>query len=314
MTGTDVSVAVDLLHEGKLVAIPTETVYGLAANAFMEEAVLEIFKAKNRPVFDPLIVHISDLDQVSDLTVGFPEKARKLAEKFWPGPLTLILPKSNRIPDVVTSGLPFVGIRMPRHPLTHELLSKLDFPLAAPSANPFSYVSPTTAQHVEDQLGEKVDYILDGGPCKIGLESTIISFENPTHPKVLRFGGLSVEDIEDVVGKVEVSVSNNSNPTAPGQLDKHYATRKQLILLDSPDQLDQYSNEEHFIIGIGSDPEERFSFNLSVTGDLEEAATNLFKALRIADQSAQSSIVASKVPNNGLGRAINDRLQRARVR
>ena len=169
MIGTDLSVAKQLLEADKLVAIPTETVYGLAANALHTNAVLTIYKAKNRPSFDPLIVHVSSVDWVNKLTVDVPKKALELMDAFWPGPLTLILPKSGLVPDIVTSGLRYVGVRMPRHQMTKALLSTLDFPLAAPSANPFSYVSPTTAQHVEDQLGNKIEYILDGGPCIVGI-------------------------------------------------------------------------------------------------------------------------------------------------
>jgi len=313
MIGTDVSVAADLLTHGKLVAIPTETVYGLAANAFSSSSVLQIFKAKNRPSFDPLIVHISDLSWVDKLTLQFPEKAKRLADKFWPGPLTLILPKSKLVPDVVTSGLPFVGIRMPRHPMTIDLLQHLDFPLAAPSANPFSYVSPTTAQHVSNQLGDRIDYILDGGPCIVGLESTIISFENADHPTVLRFGGLSLEEIEDVVGGLKVSDSNNSNPMAPGQLDKHYATKKPIKLVDDVAELLQFDKDEYFVIGFG-EPASHLSYNLSPTSNLDEIASNLFTSLRLADEASQSLNVASKVPDTGLGRAINDRLERAQVK
>ena len=312
MIGTDVSVAASLLEQGKLVGIPTETVYGLGANALDPEAVLSIFKAKNRPSFDPLIVHISDVEWISELTTSFPEKAQLLAKAFWPGPLTLILPKSNRIPDVVTSGLPFVGIRMPRHPLTQKLLSEIDFPLAAPSANPFSYVSPTTAQHVEDQLGDRINYVLDGGPCKVGIESTIVSFEIPTEPRILRFGGLDPQRIEDLIGPIKEDVSTNSNPTAPGQLDKHYATKKSILLLDSLDELRQYDPRSYYIIGYGK-PDIPLSYNLSEKTDSNEMASKLFSALRLADQASQQTIVVCRVPDTGLGRAINDRLQRAQA-
>jgi L-threonylcarbamoyladenylate synthase len=195
--GTNTQAAADLLRKGEVVAIPTETVYGLAANAYNEAAVLKIFQAKQRPAFDPLIVHVHSLDQVKEV-VSFSELKRKdtrkeaeaLMAKFWPGPLTLVLPKSDRVPDLVTSGLDTVAVRMPAHPMALELLRSLDFPLAAPSANPFGYVSPTTAQHVADQLGEKIPYILDGGPCTVGVESTIIGWESDAEQWVLyRPGG-----------------------------------------------------------------------------------------------------------------------------
>ncbi len=311
MIGTDISYASGILRNGGLVGIPTETVYGLAGNAFDEDAVLNIFKTKNRPSFDPLIVHVSALSSIRILTTQFPVKAKKLADAFWPGPLTLILPKSDVVPDVVTSGLPFVGVRMPRHPMTVELLKGLDFPLAAPSANPFSYVSPTTAEHVEDQLGDKIDYVLDGGPCGVGVESTIVSFETPDKPTVLRFGGLGLENIEKLIGKVEVSVSNNSNPSSPGQLDKHYATRKSLQLVEHPSDLIPLDKMSKYTIGYGAG---EFSFNLSPASNLDEIASNLFKALRLADEADQPMIVASKVAPEGIGRAVNDRLERAKVR
>ncbi len=307
MIGTDLSVAKQLLEADKLVAIPTETVYGLAANALHTNAVLTIYKAKNRPSFDPLIVHVSSVDWVNKLTVDVPKKALELMDAFWPGPLTLILPKSGLVPDIVTSGLRYVGVRMPRHQMTKALLSTLDFPLAAPSANPFSYVSPTTAQHVEDQLGNKIEYILDGGPCIVGLESTIVSFETDV-PKILRFGGIDQEAIEKVVGSVEVSISNNSNPSAPGQLDKHYATGKPTHLVGQPYELLQFNQDNVFTIGYG---EGLFDFNLSPTSILDEMAQQLFTALRQADDSERNEIAICKAPDVGIGKAINDRMTRA---
>ncbi|MFT5481341.1 MAG: L-threonylcarbamoyladenylate synthase, partial [Bacteroidia bacterium] len=209
--------------------------------------------------------------------------------------------------DEVTSGLDFVGIRIPNHVLALELLNTIDFPLAAPSANPFSYVSPTSAQHVENQLGSRISYILDGGPCTVGIESTIVSFEHPESPTILRFGGLSQEDIEACIGKVKIQVSANSNPKAPGQLDKHYATTKPTRIVEVlPESADA------FVISFGEDAG-RGDFNLSATGNLIEAARNLFAALRLADESHHISIVAQLVLNQGLGRAINDRLKRAAV-
>jgi L-threonylcarbamoyladenylate synthase len=175
--GTDIEKCAQLLREGKLVAIPTETVYGLAANAFNQDAVVSIYEAKNRPFFDPLIIHTDSVDKAKNFVSFFPEKAKRLADVFWPGPLTLLLPRSNEVPDVVTSGLDNVAIRVPDHELTLKLLEQLDFPLAAPSANPFGYVSPTEPEHVQKQLGNKIPYILDGGKCKVGIESTIIGFD-----------------------------------------------------------------------------------------------------------------------------------------
>lgn len=314
MIGTDVQLASTILTSGGLVAIPTETVYGLAANAFNSNAVLSIFKAKNRPHFDPLIVHVHSYAQVAEISTSFPAPARALAKAYWPGPLTLILPKSDLISDLVTSGLPFVGIRMPRHSLTRKLLSKLSFPLAAPSANPFGYVSPTTAQHVEDQLGDVIDYVLDGGPCSVGLESTIVSFANEDKPAILRFGGVSEEDIRSVIGDVAVDIQSGSKPNSPGQLDSHYATRTLLKVVEANELSTLVKGENEVVIGFGNDVSAQFTYNLSPTGDLDEAAANLFRFLRLADDSSADKIIVSTVPDVGLGKAINDRLRRASQR
>ncbi len=225
--GTDVAAAKALLEAGNVVGIPTETVYGLAGNALDPDAVLTIFRVKNRPSFDPLIVHTDAISKLDHFVTHIPEPVRRLAEAFWPGPLTLLFPKRDLIPDLVTAGLPAVAIRIPRHPLTLSLLRSLDFPLAAPSANPFGYISPTTAQHVADQLGNQVPYILDGGSADIGLESTIIGVEN-NQLTVFRLGGMALEQIEAVAGPVAVRTHSTSNPAAPGMLSSHYAPRKPL--------------------------------------------------------------------------------------
>jgi len=311
--GKDLNKAKSLLEAGKLVAIPTETVYGLAANALDSEAVLGIFKAKNRPQFDPLIVHVSP--RLLDLyRFELPKGAQKLIESFWPGPLTVLIPRPNFIPEIVTSGLPLVGLRMPRHPLTLELLEMLDFPIAAPSANPFMYVSPTTAKHVENQLGKQVDYILDGGPADIGLESTIVSFENPLQPCIVRLGGLEVSELEAIVGPMKMEISNNSNPKAPGQLDKHYATKVRLRLSNTFNEtfiMNQGAGTAIIGMQIPSSVKAEYRFELSASGDLHEAARNLFSYLREADEKGVAEIVAVAVPDKGIGKAINDRLRRA---
>ena len=309
-----ISKATELLIQGKVVAIPTETVYGLAANALNENAVTEIFKIKNRPFFDPLIVHIADETEVEKYTTSFSEKAKKLAKEFWPGPLTLILPKNETIPDLVTSGLPFVGLRVPDHPLTLQLLKQLSFPLAAPSANPFGYVSPTTASHVEEQLGSKIPYILDGGPCEVGLESTIIMFENDESPVILRLGGLSIESIENCIGKVSINIASHSKPNSPGQLDKHYATRTPLKLISEMDlNTINRSKTGAIVLHIPFDflPIENQKI-LSENASLEEAAKNLFAAMRELDNMDLELILTEIFPSTGLGPAINDRLNRAR--
>ncbi len=316
MIGTDLSKAVELLNQGKLVAIPTETVYGLAANALNPEAVLSIFKAKNRPTFDPLIVHVASIDAAQNHVAQLNEKAMALANAFWPGPLTLVLPKKAHIPDLVSSGLDTVAIRMPQHPMALALLNLLDYPLAAPSANPFGYVSPTSAQHVQQQLGNSIDYILDGGECQIGIESTIISFEND-RPTVLRLGGITLEAIEAVIGTVQLAINQNSNPKAPGQLDKHYSPLKPLYFGDIEKMIAKNKGKRIGILSFMDvypiEGETRDNFVLSKKGDLNEATHNLFKAIRHLDGLAIDVILAEAAPTHGLGAAINDRLRRASV-
>jgi L-threonylcarbamoyladenylate synthase len=308
--GSDIQQAASFLMKGELVAIPTETVYGLAGNALNEEAVTKIFVAKNRPQFDPLIVHVPDLISVSTYVTHVPEPARRLAEAFWPGPLTLLFEKKSIIPDLVTSGLDTVGIRCPRHPLTHALLKQLPFPLAAPSANPFGYVSPTQPQHVNEQLGDRIAYILDGGECPVGIESTIVGFEN-NHAVVYRLGGLSIEEIKSVVGDVSIQTNTSSNPRTPGQLKSHYAPRKKIILGDIHQLLMEYPGHCSGILSFREDFNTPHQVILSPRGDLAEAARNLFHALRTLDKMEVDVILASYVPEEGLGRAINDRLRRA---
>mgnify|MGYP000235505687 FL=1 len=316
--GTDLILAKKLLTEGKLVAIPTETVYGLAANGLDETAVAGIFSAKNRPTFDPLILHVASIEQAQSLSIDWPEMADKLARAFWPGPLTLILPKADHVPDLTTSGQPTVGIRMPNNRLTLELLSTLPFPLAAPSANPFGYVSPTNAQHVADQLGDSIDYILDDGNCSVGIESTIIAIDNGT-PKVLRLGGLSLERISDVLGfPVLEHLNQNSNPQAPGQLDQHYSPRCKLIALNTmpaediePSVSIIYFSKQEAQRSSDYNSSDGSHYYLSDSGDTNQAASNLFSTLRRLDQDNQKVAYFEWAPNEGLGRAINDRLQRA---
>jgi len=313
--GKDINRAKQLLTEGKLVAIPTETVYGLAANALNEKAVLEIFKAKNRPQFDPLIVHVATLAQAEALASTFPVKAKALAQKFWPGPLTLLVPKKEIVPDLVTSGLNTVGLRCPDHTLTLQLLQSLSFPLAAPSANPFGYVSPTTPQHVNEQLGDKVAYILDGGECRVGIESTIVGFESE-QPTVYRLGGLAVETIEPITGLLQVQLHSSSNPQAPGQLQSHYAPGKKIILGTQAQlqaQLKAGAGTIMFQNALPGIPANQ-QIILSANGNLEEAAQHLFAALRTLDKTTVEVILAELVPETGLGRAINDRLRRAAAR
>jgi L-threonylcarbamoyladenylate synthase len=310
--GTDLEKARKILVEGDLVSIPTETVYGLAGNAFDQDAVLKIFKVKNRPTFDPLIVHTYSFEKIFDFVEDVPEKALKLIKKFWPGPLTLLLKKTDKISDLVTSGSELVAIRVPDHSLTLALLKRLDFPLAAPSANPFGYVSPTSAAHVNDQLGKKIRYILEGGTSTIGIESTIVGFEN-NETWIYRLGGISLEDIEKEVGKVQVRQSS-SKPSAPGMLTSHYAPLKKVVLDWNDDLLKKYRKEEIGALNFKSSKDNLPVHNqliLTEKGSLNEAAKNLFSYLRKLDAMDIKIIVAEQVPDKGLGRAINDRLKRA---
>ena len=311
--GQDIDHAKELLLKSELVAIPTETVYGLGGNALDEVALARIFAVKNRPRFDPLILHIASFDMVKSIAEIFPDNAMALAKRFWPGALTLILPKKDHIPDLATSGLNSVAIRMPDHPLTLDLLNNLDFPLAAPSANPFGYISPTTAKHVNDQLGNKIPYILDGGRCDIGIESTIISFTDGD-AKILRLGGLSLEKIQSIVGNIRLQDDLSSHSQVPGMMKSHYAPSKNLIFGNIGDQLIQLAKSRVGILSFQNEYSEvpkNHQFVLSPEGDLEEAARKLFSALRSLDKLDVDFILAESFPDHGLGRAINDRLNKA---
>ncbi|WP_339716406.1 L-threonylcarbamoyladenylate synthase [Cyclobacterium amurskyense] len=313
--GKDIEKSAALLASGELVAIPTETVYGLAGNALDEKAVVQIFKSKNRPRFDPLIVHVAGIDQVYNYVESIPEELKALAEAFWPGPLTLLLTKKSIIPDLVTSGLGKVGVRVPNHALTLSLLERLDFPLAAPSANPFGYISPTSASHVQDHLGDKLAYILDGGHCEVGLESTIVGMEEG-QVIIYRLGGISVSAIEEIVGKVLILPQSSSNPQSPGMLKSHYAPRKRMILGDLDELMQQHQSEKGGFAILSfkrsfSDVPASNQVALSSSGDFDEAARNLFSAMRRLDETDTSLILAEELPEIHLGKAINDRLRRA---
>lgn len=308
----DLQRAATVIRQGGLVAIPTETVYGLAANALDPQAVARIFAAKDRPFFDPLIVHIADTAWWPRVVREFPPLAERLAERFWPGPLTLVLPKSAAIPDLVTSGLPTVGIRLPDHPLTRELILLADVPVAAPSANPFGRLSPTTADHVRRQLGDRVDMVLDGGPCRVGVESTILQIQD-NQALLLRPGGVSLEEIEAEIGSVSLlEQASQDKPAAPGMLDSHYAPRTKLQIVDKAPVVPPASLQAGLLTLTPQDTS-RFAAAevLSKTGDLIEAAANFFQALHRLDQLGLDLILATPFPTEGLGRALNDRLRRA---
>ena len=315
--GKDIDAAGVFLNQGQVVGIPTETVYGLAGNALNEDAALKIFSVKNRPHFDPLIVHTYSVTEIEKYVTEIPVKAQLLMKHFMPGALTLLLKKKSIIPDIITSGLDTVAIRIPNHDLALQLLRGLPFPLAAPSANPFGYISPTTAAHVFDQLKGKIPYILDGGATRVGVESTIVGFEGD-EPVIYRLGGLAVEEIERVIGKVTLAINAASNPKTPGMLKSHYAPAKQLVF-DDAEQLTAIRSQKikagviafnHFIEGL----DKTHQVLLSAKGDLNEAAKSLFAAMRMLDNADIDMIYAERFPDSGLGRAINDRLNRASVK
>lgn len=306
--------AAELLTKGELVAIPTETVYGLAANIFKSESVSNIFKLKNRPLYNPLIVHTHSIDAATELVEGFPGKAQLLVEHFWPGPLTLVLKKKSIIPDQITAGKDTVAIRIPNHPTTLALLKKLDFPLAAPSANPFGSISPTKAEHVASYFNDDLPIVLDGGPCTSGIESTIIGFPQG-EPIVYRLGSISLEDIEKVVGGVQLQNKDDKAPAAPGMMSRHYAPNTKTVLVKN---VTGYVNENpdkklavlSFDTKIGAENVITCKV-LSAEGNLDEAMAKLYATLHDLDKLAIDEIVAEHFPDTGVGRAINDRLTRA---
>ncbi len=312
--GENIQEAIRILAQNDLIGMPTETVYGLAGNAFSATAVSKIFEVKNRPTFDPLIVHTSDFSRINSFVSHIPDKAYELAKNFMPGPLTLLLPKKETIPDLVTSGLDSVAVRIPNHPLAISLLKQLDFPLAAPSANPFGYISPTTALHVEKQLGTKIKYILNGGECVVGIESSIVGFEGD-EVIVYRKGGLAIESIESVVGKVRVMEHSNSNPQAPGMLKSHYAPRTPFSLENQHFLNNSHLEKVGFLAFSQINPSflPQNQLLLSPEKSLNEAAKNLFSYMRELDERGFDIIFTELLPEVGLGRAINDRIRRATV-
>jgi L-threonylcarbamoyladenylate synthase len=302
--------AAALLLDGGVVAIPTETVYGLAANAFDARAVARIFEIKRRPAFDPLIVHVLDDAMLARVITGVPEPARALIERFWPGPLTLVLQKRREVPALVTSGLATVAVRMPAHPVARALLERAGVPLAAPSANPFGRLSPTRAEHVARQLGDSVDLIVDGGPSEHGLESTIVAIE--PLPRVLRPGAIPLEELTAVAGPVQFEQSAG-RPLAPGQLPHHYAPRTPVCLLDG--EVASRDRARSGFIGLSQAPAGYAAVRLlSEQGNLREAAARLFEALHDLDELGLERIDAEPFPERGLGVAIMDRLRRAQAR
>ena len=305
----DVGEAARALRAGRLVAFPTETVYGLGADAADDAAVAAIFEAKGRPRINPLIAHVADAKAARRLG-RFDDAARRLAERFWPGPLTLVVPRAEGCPVslLATAGLETIAIRVPAHPLAQKLLRAFDGPVVAPSANVSGRLSPTEAEHVaESPLAESIAVILDGGECPVGVESTIIGFGTDGAPTLLRPGGIAREEIEAVLGAPLRGLAREGKaPSAPGQLSSHYAPRARLRLNA------RRPEEGEMFLAFGPDaPKGVPGLNLSPAGDLREAAANLFAYLRILDETGVASIAVAPIPERGLGEALNDRLRRA---
>jgi len=318
----DLRSVVDLLHSGELVALPTETVYGLAGDALRPKVVRKIFEVKMRPFIDPLIVHIANYRQVGEIAEP-PRELELLAESFWPGPLTVVLSKKAKVPDLVTAGLPSVAVRMPSHSCIREVLRQSGLFLAAPSANPFGYLSPTSAVHVRDSLGDKAPYVVDGGNCKHGIESTILGMQNPHEPVLLRPGPICREKLEAVLGRQinipsgDLEAQGDVNQIAPGNLKKHYSPHTPVDLFhhgscvsknfagsEVPTALVLYQRKNE-------NPANEHCFWLTEDGNPEVAAQKLFALLRNLDGGNYGRLLVEMAPSDGLGATINDRLRRA---
>jgi L-threonylcarbamoyladenylate synthase len=310
----DIQKAIALLSNEELVAIPTETVYGLAGNIFSEKAIKRIFETKKRPFFNPLIVHISCVTLLDTIVSEVPDKAKILANTFWPGAMTLVLKKHKNIPNIITAGKDTVAVRVPNHPVTIALLKQLPFPLAAPSANPFNNISPTKPAHVERYFKNDIKMVLDGGTCKNGIESTIIGFEND-EPIIYRLGALAIEDIEAVIGTIKIKNKKEENPDAPGMLDKHYSPLTTTILTtDIASEIRKHTKKKIGVLAFNNSFKSdavSAEIILSKNSDLQEAASKLYAGLHELDHLNLDVIIAEKLPETGLGKSINDRLQRA---
>lgn len=309
--------AKEVLEADELVGIPTETVYGLAANAFSEKAVQKVFSLKQRPSFNPLIVHIASAAVLDSVAHNIPPLALKLAAEFWPGPLTLLLEKNSIVPDCVTAGSKLVAVRVPNHSLTLSLLEQLSFPLAAPSANPFMSVSPTRAKHVKNYFDGKLSLVLDGGSCEQGIESTIIGFDN-NQAVLYREGSCEISNIEKITGKLLLKKSYSSAPEAPGMLNKHYSPKTPFIVTSNYRKI-LLKNSDKKIAVLTFNPVESEFENviyrfLTKNFSLKDAAKHLYATLIDLDAMNLELIIAVYVPNKGVGSTINDRLDRASLR
>lgn len=313
MITNSIDKAIHALTKDEVVAIPTETVYGLSANAYSEKAVEKIFDLKKRPMYNPLIVHIKGASSLTEVAQNIPDTAYKLAEIFWPGPLTLLLEKQPHVSDLVTSGKKTVAVRVPDHPLTLELLENLPFPLVAPSANIFGSISPTCTEHVYKYFGNSIE-ILEGGECRKGIESTIIGFDNQ-HPIVYRHGSIPAEEIEKITGKLKTITNNDQSPEAPGMLSRHYAPNTDTYLTDDvPGSLQKFEGKRIGLL-LYKQPIQHENIThqevLSASANLDEAAKNFYAFLHHLDSKNLDVIIAERLPESGLGKTINDKLERA---
>jgi L-threonylcarbamoyladenylate synthase len=314
MITSNISHAVHALNQGELVAIPTETVYGLAGSAFNEQAIQKIFQLKNRPTSNPLILHTHCISEVSKFVKEIPPNALKLAEAFWPGPLTLLLPKKSIIPHSVTSGSHLVAVRIPNHSVTLELLKQLEFPLVAPSANPYTRISPTNSKMVDDYFGDALPCILEGDICSKGIESTIVGFHENA-PVIYRQGAISVDAIEFIAGKSKVLATKSEKVTTPGMSPMHYAPRTSFQIVDSVSNfVVQNPTLNIGVLTLGKleiNQPNTSVIHLSITGDIEEASANLYKSMYDLDGMNLDCIIIEKFPEIGIGKSLNDRIQRA---
>lgn len=314
MISNDILKAATLLNENEVIGLPTETVYGLAANAYSETAIAKIFSIKKRPTFNPLIVHIKNIAQLDEIAQNIPDLAYELAHKFWPGPLTLILQKKAHISNLITANQNTVAIRMPNHPVALELLNHLSFPLVAPSANPYTAISPTKASHVHNYFPNDVQLVLEGGTCTAGVESTIIGFEN-NETIVYRLGALAIEDIQNVTGTIRIVNKNNKTPIAPGMTLKHYAPKTSIVVSKNVSEAIKFHASKKIGLVLFDTPQPSVASSqqiiLSPKGDLKEAAAHLYNALHELDTLNVDLIIAERFPEFGLGNTINDRLERA---
>ena len=310
----DIDLAINILNNEGVIGFPTETVYGLAGNMHSTKAINAIFEIKKRPKFNPLIVHISNLNDLDKIAVNIPMKAIELGRFFWPGPLTLLLDKHSSISDLITAGKPTVAVRIPNHQMALSLLDAIDFPLAAPSANPFGAISPTTAKHVADYFPSELEVVLDGGNCENGIESTIVGFENE---KVIiyRLGAIAIEEIEAVIGKTEIYISTDNVPIAPGMLKKHYAPKTNFVLTDNiENEIAKYKNLKIGVLSFSNHYASKSIISLKILSkdkNLKEASKKLYAMMHQLDKENLDIIIAEKFDEVGLGKSINDRLLRA---